>query len=61
MKIGSIGLGLMGRPCAMHLHNAGYQLALYARRPETLLPFEGAGATVCMNPAAEYSRSMVRE
>lgn len=52
MKIGYIGLGLMGRPCAMHLHNAGYQLALYARRPETLLPFEGTGATVCMNPAA---------
>ena len=52
MKIGYIGLGLMGRPCAMHLHNAGYQLALYARRPATLLPFEVTGATVCMTPAA---------
>ena len=52
MKIGYIGLGLMGRPCAMHLHNAGHQLALYARRQATLLPFESTDSTVCMTPAA---------
>jgi 2-hydroxy-3-oxopropionate reductase len=52
MRVGYIGLGLMGRPCAMHLHNAGYELALFARRPASLEPFAGTGANVCITPAA---------
>jgi 2-hydroxy-3-oxopropionate reductase len=51
MKIGYIGLGLMGRPCAMHLLDAGHQLTLYARRQSTLLPFESTNSTLCMTPA----------
>ena len=34
MKLGFIGLGAMGRPMALHLHRAGHELAVWARRPE---------------------------
>jgi 2-hydroxy-3-oxopropionate reductase len=49
MKVGFIGLGAMGRPMALHLHKAGHELFVWARRPETLgdLP-----ATLCATPAA---------
>ena len=49
MKVGFIGLGVMGRPMALHLHHAGHELFVWARRPETIgdLP-----ATVCATPAA---------
>ena len=33
MHIGFIGLGLMGRPLALHLAQAGHTLHLWARRP----------------------------
>ena len=38
-RIGLIGLGIMGKPMANNLLNAGYQLGLYARSPESLEPF----------------------
>jgi 2-hydroxy-3-oxopropionate reductase len=41
MQIGFIGLGLMGRPLALHLARAGHALHLWARRPATLEPFHG--------------------
>ncbi|MGB9356059.1 MAG: NAD(P)-dependent oxidoreductase [Azonexus sp.] len=48
MRVGFIGLGAMGRPMALHLHNAGHDLHVWARRPES-----GAGlpATLCATPA----------
>ena len=39
MDVGFIGLGLMGRPMALHLEQAGHTLHLWARRPESLAPF----------------------
>ncbi len=36
MKVGFIGLGVMGRPMALHLKAAGYDVRVWARRPETL-------------------------
>lgn len=38
--IGMIGLGIMGRPMAMNLMRANYQLAFYARRASSLQPFK---------------------
>ena len=38
-RIGLIGLGIMGKPMANNLLKAGYQLGLYARRPESLESF----------------------
>ncbi|UCV12353.1 NAD(P)-dependent oxidoreductase [Dechloromonas denitrificans] len=48
MKVGFIGLGVMGRPMALHLQRAGHGLHVWARRPESVgdLP-----ATVCATPA----------
>ena len=48
MKAGFIGLGVMGRPMALHLQRAGHELFVWARRPASVgdLP-----ATVCATPA----------
>lgn len=50
--IGFVGLGVMGRPMAQHLAQAGYRLHLWARRPATLAPFAAAGAIIHDSPAA---------
>ncbi|WP_295886329.1 NAD(P)-dependent oxidoreductase [uncultured Thiohalocapsa sp.] len=50
-RIGFIGLGIMGRPMALNLLAAGHDLAVYARRPETLAPLTDAGARACASPA----------
>jgi 2-hydroxy-3-oxopropionate reductase len=44
MNVGFIGLGLMGRPMALHLERAGHTLHLWARRPESLAPFAAVNA-----------------
>ena len=59
MKVGYIGLGLMGRPCAMHLHAAGHQLAVYARREASTAPFAEIGAIICATPAEVAANSDV--
>lgn len=51
MQIGFIGLGLMGRPLALHLARAGHALHLWARRPASLEPFSGVAATCHASPA----------
>ena len=48
MRVGFIGLGAMGRPMALHLHRAGHELAVWARRPESLIDLP---AHVCTTPA----------
>jgi len=48
MKIGFIGLGVMGRPMALHLQKAGHELFVWARRPESAA---GLPATWCATPA----------
>ena len=55
MKIGFIGLGLMGRPMALHLARAGHELHLWARRPAALQAFAAVGAQVHAS-AAEVAR-----
>ena len=48
MKVGFIGLGVMGRPMALHLQAAGYALHVWARRPQST---EGLPARVHATPA----------
>ena len=48
MKVGFIGLGVMGRPMALHLQAAGHELHVWARRPQS---FAGLPATVHATPA----------
>jgi len=51
MNVGFIGLGLMGRPMALHLEKAGHSLHLWARRPESLAPFAAVNARIHSSPA----------
>ncbi len=44
MKLGFIGLGVMGRPMALHLMRAGHDMAVFARRPDAMQPLLAAGA-----------------
>jgi 2-hydroxy-3-oxopropionate reductase len=55
MDVGFIGLGLMGRPMALHLIDAGHQLHLWARRPLSLDPFRNTTARLHAS-AAEVAR-----
>jgi 2-hydroxy-3-oxopropionate reductase len=51
MKIGFIGLGIMGRPMALNLLGAGHELTVWARRPESMQPLLDAGASAADSPA----------
>lgn len=48
MKVGFIGLGAMGRPMALHLHQAGHELFIWARRPHAVSDLP---ASICATPA----------
>ncbi len=52
MNLGFIGLGVMGRPMALHLMKQGHAMAVYARRSESAAPLVAAGATHCASPSA---------
>ena len=51
MNVGFIGLGLMGRPMALHLEAAGHKLHLWARRADSLTPFASVNAMIHATPA----------
>lgn len=46
MKVGFIGLGIMGRPMAKNVMKSGYDLTVYARNPKTLDEFKELGANI---------------
>ena len=51
MKIGFVGLGIMGRPMALNLIKGGHQLSVWARRAESMQPLIEAGARPAASPA----------
>ena len=59
MNIGFIGLGLMGRPMARHLVNAGHTLHLWARRPASLEAFRDSSARAHISAAGVARHSEV--
>ena len=59
MNVGFIGLGLMGRPMALHLEKAGHTLHLWARRPESLAPFKAVNARTYATPALVAAQAEV--
>ena len=59
MNIGFVGLGVMGRPMALHLLEAGYALCVYARRPDQAAPLLEAGASFSTTLADLASQSDV--
>lgn len=51
MKLGFIGLGVMGRPMAFNLMKRGHEMAVYARRAASAQPLVAAGARAYGTPA----------
>ncbi len=51
MKIGFIGLGIMGRPMALNLIKGGHTVTVWARRAESMQPLLDAGAIAAASPA----------
>jgi 3-hydroxyisobutyrate dehydrogenase-like beta-hydroxyacid dehydrogenase len=49
MNVGFIGVGQLGAPMARRIRESGLPLAIWARRPESLVPFEGVA--VAESPA----------
>ena len=58
-QVGYIGLGIMGRPAALNLMKAGYQVRVWARRAESMEPLEAAGASAGTSPADVAAHSDV--
>ncbi len=52
MRVGFVGLGIMGRPMALNLLKGGHEVTVWARRPESMAPLLEAGAQGAANPAA---------
>jgi 2-hydroxy-3-oxopropionate reductase len=51
VKIGFIGLGIMGKPMALNLAKAGHALRVYDVRPEPIGVLAAAGAAAAASPA----------
>ena len=51
MKIGFVGLGIMGRPMALNLLKGGHAVTVWARRAESMQPLIEAGAIAAASPA----------
>lgn len=51
MKIGFIGLGIMGRPMALNLLKGGHQVSVWARRAVSMQPLLEAGALGAASPS----------
>ena len=56
MRVGFVGLGVMGLPMARHLMAAGHTLAVWARRPESAAALLAEGAAWCATPAELAAR-----
>jgi 2-hydroxy-3-oxopropionate reductase len=58
-KVGFVGLGIMGKPMARNLMEAGYELTVYNRSPEKAEELGEEGATVAGSPAEVAEESDV--
>jgi 3-hydroxyisobutyrate dehydrogenase-like beta-hydroxyacid dehydrogenase len=50
IRVGFIGLGVMGRPMARHILAAGFPLAVHSRSPGPVEELAAAGATPAADP-----------
>ena len=57
MKIGFIGLGIMGKPMAKNLLAAGHELVVNNRSPEPVAELVALGATAARSPSRSSSSS----
>ena len=59
MRVGFVGLGIMGRPMALNLMKGGHTLTVWARRQASMVPLLEAGAQGAESPAAVAAQSDV--
>jgi 3-hydroxyisobutyrate dehydrogenase len=57
MRIGFIGLGVMGQPMALNLSRAGTPLVVWSRSIDKAEPLRDAGAIVATGPGDVFSRA----
>ncbi len=57
MKVGVIGTGIIGKPIALRLVKAGFEVFAYDIRSEPLAELQKAGATACESSADVAARS----
>ena len=57
--LGFIGIGLMGKPMALRLLNAGFSVNVWNRSPEKLMPVVNAGAKACTSIAELVNASTI--
>ena len=57
MRVGFLGLGVMGQPMALNLAHAGTPLVVWNRTPARCEPLRAAGATVAAGPAEVFARA----
>ena len=59
MKVGFIGLGIMGKPMALNLIKAGYDLLVYDINTEAVTNVAAAGAKACSTLAEAVESSQI--
>jgi 3-hydroxyisobutyrate dehydrogenase len=59
MRVGFVGLGIMGKPMAGHILKAGYELTVYNRTERKARELESQGAAVARSPAELASTNEV--
>jgi 2-hydroxy-3-oxopropionate reductase len=59
MKVGFVGLGIMGAPMALNLMKAGFPMTVWARRAESMKALLERGANGAKSPAAVAAQSEV--
>ncbi|CAK0181002.1 2-hydroxy-3-oxopropionate reductase [Burkholderia pseudomallei] len=59
MKLGFVGLGVMGQPMALNLARAGTELVVWNRTRERCEPLRAAGAQVADSAADVYRRARI--
>lgn len=59
LKVGFIGLGLMGKPMALNIHKKGFPLSVFNRSPKRLEEFKKLGVTIYDSPAEVAKNSDV--
>ena len=61
MKLGFIGLGVMGRPMALNLMRHGHEMGIYARRDPSAAPLvEAVCAALRAEPPAHAAKNQNR-
>jgi 2-hydroxy-3-oxopropionate reductase len=57
LRVGVLGLGVIGKPIAVRLVQAGFEVAVFDVREEPVAALKATGAAACASPAAVAARS----